>query len=1431
LRGGGGGRVWGRPSARPRSVESVLSVWAVTKTGAAFVPVDPDYPVERIEHMLTDSGATVGLTVAEFVDGLPPLARYLVLDDPEFLAAASAVSANPVTDADRISPLSLDHPAYVIYTSGSTGTPKGVVVPHRGLANFAASMRERFTVTPSSRTLHLASPSFDASILELLLAIGAGAAMVVARPGIYGGTELADLLRRDRVSHAFITPAALDSVDPHQLDDLVCVVTGADSCPPELVGRWVTASPEPATGSAPGTKRRMFNGYGPTEATIAVALSAPMIPGETVVIGRPVRGCGLMVLDSRLRAVPLGVPGELYITGPALARGYRNRSGTTSDRFVANPYGGPGERMYRTGDLVRWNRRAGAQEGTNLSVTVGNIETVPVGNIETVPVGDLEYLGRTDFQVKIRGFRIELGEIESALARYDGVSSAVATAQSNGSGPSRLIGYVVPESGAVLDETAILSFVSGVLAPYMVPAALVVLDGLPLTPAGKLDRKALPKPDFGAMATTGRGPTSELEAVLATLFAEVLGLDAVGVDDSFFALGGDSIMSIQLVARAKAAGVMLSPRDVFEHKTISRLATVAVLGDASEVNTLEELAGGGVGDMPLTPIVAWLVERGGNFDRLTQSALLIAPEDLTDTRDLGLVVQTVIDRHDMLRARLRANQVAGPGLRADATMEVTAPGSVPAAELIRRVEVTASPADSEFDAEVIEQFEAAERRLDPAAGVMMQVVWLDSGAGVGRILLVLHHAVVDGVSWRILVPDMASAWAQVRAGQDPELESVGTSMRRWAFALAQEAENRAGELVRWREMLAGPDPVIGSRALDPAVDTNETVRKLSVELPTAVTDAVLTRIPEAFHGSVNDGLLTALAMAVSRWRRTRGVHATATVVNLEGHGREDQVIAGADLSRTVGWFTTVFPMRLDLSDIDLDDAFAGGRDAGAAVKAVKERLLSIPDHGIGFGMLRHLSEHADELRELPTPQISFNYLGRLTAGAADDGPTVAWSPVADTDLDLVGTVDVPLASVLDINAVTTETVDGPQLRATWTFPDGILTSAEVSELADMWTDALTALARHVAAPTAGGLTPSDLDLVDLEQRTIERLEDRFPELTDIWSLSPLQSGLLFHALLADKSIDQYTVQLALDVRGADPDRIRRAAQALLDRHPNLRTSFVADIDGVTVQVQHGRAVLPWAECDVSALDEQGREAEIARVLDEDRQHRFDMATPPLLRFLLIRTGPDTHRLVMTNHHILLDGWSAPLLLRELLALYATDGDATALPRANAYRDYLKWLSQRDSEKSLDVWMQALAGVDEPTLVAPLDRARLQWDTSLDVFVEMGVERTERLRAVARERGLTLNTLIRAAWGIIVAELTGRDDVVFGSTVSGRPPQIPGIESMIGLFINTLPVRITLDPRESLDGMLRRIQDVGAGGRGRAGEGVCVMVGAAGAAAP
>ncbi|WP_208860814.1 non-ribosomal peptide synthetase [Streptomyces griseoflavus] len=1026
----------------PRSVEFVVGMLGVLKAGGAYVPVDPEYPRERVAFMFGDARPVCAVTTTEYADVVPDGVDALALDVPETVSALSRMSERDVSDGERLSVLSLGSPAYVIYTSGSTGRPKGVVVSHAGLGNLVASAVDRWGTGPDSRVLQFSSPSYDPVVIEMCAAFGALGTLVVPDRGPLVGEVLAGVLREGRVSHAVIPPSVLGTVEVVDFPDFVTVVAGGEACTVDVLRRW-----------APG--RRLLNGYGPTEVTVACVTSGPADPGEGLPpIGRPFFNTRVYILDAALRLVPPGVAGELYVAGVGVARGYLGRAGLTAGRFVADPFGAAGERMYRTGDRGRWR-----------------------GD------GQIEFLGRVDEQVKIRGFRIEPGEVEEVLAGHEAVARVAVVVREDRPGDRRLVAYVVPETGGAAGLAgALREHARGVLPDYLVPAAFVMLDALPLNPNGKLDRPALPVPDYAALVS-GRGPRTPQEEILAGLFAEVLGLERVGVDDDFFTLGGDSIMSIQLVSRAREAGLAVTPRDVFLHKTVERLSAVAAPVTTASVRSQDEP----VGDVPLTPIMHWLIDEGGAFDGYNQSTLLHVPEDLGES-PIRTALGTLLDHHDVLRARLVRPEYPDGEWR----LTVPGPGAVDPGRCFRRVDAAALDGDGLRNVMATEA-EAARLRLDPEAGVMLQAVWFDTGVGrgPGRLLLVAHHLVVDGVSWRILLPDLRSAWEAARDGRQAGLAPVTTSFRTWAGLLtdlAADPDRMAAELDLWTGMTQPDQGLFADLAPEPGRDVAGTLRHLTLTLSEEQTEPLLTSVPAMFRAGVNDVLLTGLVLALADHRRRHGPGTgTAVLLDLEDHGREE-LVDGVDLSRTVGWFTSLFPVRLDAGTVDLDEALSGGAAAGHALKRLKEQLRAIPDRGIGYGLLRHLnSATAERLAALPTPRIGFNYLGRInTAGA---GLPQVWTPSAEKGgRPAAHDTEAALHHVLDINAVTHVGPDGPRLVVTWSWPAALLAEERVEELAHGWFRALDALVTHARRPDAGGRTPSDVPLLSLSQSALDRLE-------------------------------------------------------------------------------------------------------------------------------------------------------------------------------------------------------------------------------------------------------------------------------------------------------------------------------------------------------
>ncbi|GAA3375074.1 hypothetical protein GCM10020367_41450 [Streptomyces sannanensis] len=1382
------------------------SVVAVLTAGAAWVPLDVHAPPARAAALAHEADL-----------------RHLIADPEHAERAAAIAAAAPARDAAsaHVHPCTAegltggawpvgdlaavaeqpDDLAYVIFTSGSTGKPKGAMVHRAGMNNHLAAKVADFGLTAGDRLIHNAPVTFDVSVWQMLAPLTTGGTVrTVSRATAADPDALMATVARERITVLEIVPtllrAALDTweltgtaPDPGPLRHLV--VTG-EALPVDLCHRWWKFFPDiPIT-----------NAYGPTECSddVTHARLQPDVPIGTTrtPIGVPLRATRLYVLTPELLPAPPGVPGELYVAGTGVGRGYLGQAARTAATFVADPYGPPGTRLYRTGDHARWR-----------------------------PDGMLEFIERLDHQVKVRGHRVELGEIEAVLRTLPDVADAAVVASTGESGHTRLTGFLVADPDKV---PAIRTALAGLLPEYMVPGRFVPLPDFPLTPHGKVDRVALTRasnapqaaipPDVTAASpvdVTAAVPappagTGVREDILTALFEEILGLPEVRADESFFALGGDSITAIQLVSRARTHGIGLTPRDVFTHRTPAALAQRAVVtGDEPPA------ADDGTGEVAPTPIVAQFHEDlAGLPDAVareySQYVVVRVPAEL-DADRLTVMLQALLDRHAMLR--MRTGEPA-PGVR---TLRVAEPGSVDARDLI-----TAADTDDGTEETTATAVEAARRRLRPEDGVLLQAV-----LSPGRLLLLAHHTVVDGVSWRILVSDLEAAWTAVRAGRKPDPAPVPTSYRRWSTILAEQARShrRLSELPYWTARTAGV-PAFTPRPLDPARDTYGRAGRLRLELSAEETAALLTTVPAAFHGEINDVLLGALALTLAdRWpaaerqdgsgtaadtapgrRDGAGTPTAAAVIELEGHGRE-QIDDHVDLSRTVGWFTTVFPARIDIGGLDRDEAWRGGPALGRVVKRAKEQLRAVPDRGIGHGMLRHLDPRSARLlAAAPVPPVGFNYLGRFRTGdteaswALEGGGTVVGTGVHP---------DMPLRHPLAVTAATEDRGGAPRLAADWLWADGLFTEAEVREVAEGWFVALRALIRHCARPGAGGLTPSDVPLVTLDQDEIDAVEYAAAgqgngPVTDVLPLVALQRGLMLQSRFDDRGPDLYTLQIAADLSGpVDAGLLEDCLAAVLRRHPVLTAGFGLSERGEPIALLHGAVRVPLVRVDLSGHRAEEAGAELDRIAADDRWRRFDLSRPPLMRWTLVRLADDRFRLIWTLHHILVDGWSMPLLVRDLLDCYRRGGRDPWPYDAVPFRAYLDWLAGQDHDAARRHWHAVLDGVPGPTYLWPAASGRVPTEPA-SLPLHLTEAETKTLTAFAAAQDVTVNSLVQAAWAVLIGELTRRDDVLFGAAVSTRPAGLPGVESVVGPFLNTLPVRVVLRPDESVVAFLRRLQD-------------------------
>ena len=1298
-----------------RSAQAIVAMLAVLKTGAAYVPLDPGHPDARIGFVVGDAAPVAALTSADLRSRLD--GRGLVVVDVE----DPALDTQPGTGLPVPAPEDI---AYIIYTSGTTGTPKGVAVAHRNVTELMESLHAPLPAAGVWSQWH--SLAFDASVQEIFGALLGGGRLVVVPEGLARSPEdLHALLVAEQVNVLSQTASAVGMLSPQGLES-VAVVVGAEPCPVEVVERW-----------APG--RVMINVYGPTETTVDVAISAPLSAGSGVVpIGAPVSGAALFVLDGWLRPVPAGVVGELYVAGRGVTYGYVGRASLTGSRFVACPFGGagaPGQRMYRSGDLVCW----GAD-------------------------GQLRYVGRADEQVKIRGYRIELGEVQAALAGLDGVGQAVVIAREDRPGDKRLVGYVTESASGAVDPATLRAALGERLPEYMIPAAVVVLEVLPLTVNGKLDTRALPAPEYTG-ADRYRAPESAVEEILAGIYAQVLGLERVGVEESFFELGGDSILSMQVVARARAAGLSCRPPDIFVEQTVARLARVVEVTEGAG-GVVDE----GVGAVAATPIMRRLHGVEGPVDQFNQTVVVQAPAGVSQA-DVVALLQGLVDRHAMLRLRVEDDGAGGWSLT------VPEPGSVDAQDCLHTVEVLSE-----------EALVNARSRLNPATGVMLSALW---AADSGQLVLVVHHLAVDGVSWRILLEDLNIAWAQHHGGQPIALPAGGTSFARWSALLAEYA--RAPEVVDqapvWRQVAATPAAL---PAVQPAVDTYASAGNLSVALDVETTRMLLGEVPAAFHAGVQDILVVAFGLAVAEFL---GAGAGRVGFEVEGHGRQEELAADLDLTRTVGWFTTLYPVALSVGGLDWAQVATGEAGLGGLVKDAKEQLRALPD-GLTYGLLRYLNPEVD-LEGVDSP-IGFNYLGRLGAGAGELSEDF-WR-LCPQGLSLVGAaaaIPMPLAHTVELNAVTADTDGGPQLQANWTWAPSALDEAQVERLSRLWFEALGGICALVRAG-GGGLTPSDIVPARLSQPQLDEVCRQY-RVADVLPLTPLQQGLLFHASTDQGGDDVYAVQLDVSITGPlDPQRLREAVHTVIGRHPNLVARFCDRFDQ-PVQVIEADPVAAWRSIDLGAAEVEGVDEQVRAVCAAERAAVGDLGEQPAFRAALIRTGADQHRFVLTNHHIVMDGWSLPILLGEIIAGYF----GQPLPPAVPYRRFVSWLATRDLAAARAAWAQVLAGLDTPTLVGPAGRLGLgaRGVTSHQVTEQT----THALTELARTRHTTVNIVLQAAWAQLLCGLTGQHDVAFGTAVSGRPAELSGAESMVGLLINTVPVRARLTAATTTTDLLAQLQ--------------------------
>ncbi|MBN1993050.1 MAG: amino acid adenylation domain-containing protein [Anaerolineae bacterium] len=1365
-----------------RSPEMVVSLLGILKAGGAYLPLDPDYPPERLAFMLADTQAPILLTqqqiaakIENLTSKIAPL-RVICLDTAGAVIARESVE-NPMSGATA------ENLAYIMYTSGSTGQPKGVMIEHHSLAWYAKTATAMYGLTANDRVLQFAPISFDISVEEIYPCLTCGATLALRAEEIAGSIPaFLEACRQGGITALFLPTAFWHELatglanEPWRLPASLRLVSfGGEKVLPERVAAWRRAI---------GNRVQLMNGYGPTETTVVATLCQLSDTAEAAAwsassIGRVIPGAQVYILDQNLQPAPVGVPGELHIGGEGVARGYLNQPKLTAARFIHNPFTGdeggrmkaedgeinfilhpslfsplpsPFPRLYKTGDMARYR-----SDGT------------------------IEYLGRFDQQVKIRGFRVELAEIEAILAQHPQVREALVIAQADKAGHNRLVAYIVPAQSPSATQPLTFKrdlhhFLKGKLPEYMLPAALALLEALPLTPNGKVDRRALPAVDLSDSAPVESfvAPRNRVEQILAELWGQALGFERVGIDDNFFELGGDSILSLQLIARANQAGLRLTPRQIFERQTIAGLAEVV---DTAVVIEAEQ--GPVTGPLPLTPIQCWFFEQNFAAPHHWNMPVLFELEPSPEPTLVAQAIHHLLCHHDALRLRFGRYDPAGwQQINADLEEDASV---VPLIET--DVSTLSTPEQEAAIRAVAEELQAG---LNLSTGPLLRAALFQLGPQkAAGLLIVVHHLAVDGVSWRILREDLQMAYRQLAQSEPLRLPAKTTSFKQWAELLSEYAQSDAlrAEAAYWLNEL----PAQAARLpidYPPAENTEASARVASASLDIEATHALLHQVPALYRSQVNEILLAGLALTLARWLAARGMDLKPLLIDLEGHGREE-IGPGLDLSRTVGWFTTLFPVSLRLA-VDASPE--------QAIQLVQQTLARIPRRGLGYGLLRYLNGEADlaaQLRALPQAEVSFNYLGQFEqAPPAGDFRLLPLS----TTRRLTGPARGPANHRSHPLEVDCYIADG-HLYVDWTYSELAHQQTTIAALADSFTTILRSLIAAGQAGQGRRYMPLDFPLARLDRPTIEQWVNN-PSIEDIYPLSPLQQAMLAYTQAAPGS-SVYRVQWACTLHGhLDIAAFRRAWQRVVERHPMLRTAFMWQGLAEPLQVVHQQASLPWEYHNWQEMSLTQQQVKLAELLQADHARGFDLTSPPLMRLTLIQTGAKTCEFIWNHHHLLLDGWSTYPLWRDVFTFYEAfcrgEIPPATLP-APPYRAYIAWLRELETlkvSKTFRVWKP------QNDLLRPADYDEQQLRLSPDT--------TSRLQSFAQQHHLTLNSVTQGVWALLLRYYTGRDRVTFWTVVSDRPTAAD-FEMMVGLLINILPAPVDISPAMPLIPWLTRLQ--------------------------
>ena len=1376
-----------------RSVYLIEAILGVLKAGAAYVPLDTSWPNTRIQQIAADADIAVVLTEQQWQVAINnsiggSLQTYSMDVDDQPWSAHPEVNPEPINSASDA--------AYVIYTSGSTGVPKGVVVEHRQIINYTQAITSRLEPENDPASFgHISAVSADLGNTSLFGALCVGGSLhLIGSSRAFDPDAIAKQFAEHPVDVLKIVPGHLQGLlAAENAKDLLpkrCLILGGEACSVDLITQVQVMAPS----------LRIINHYGPSETTVGVLTHEIVdkdIHEKSIPIGRPLANCQTYVLDQAQQLAPTGVAGELYIGGANVARGYLNNPQQTAERFIENPFTtntGEEGRLYRTGDRVKRNQ-----------------------------YGEIVFLGRMDNQVKIRGYRVELGDIEAAINRQPAIVESVVRLV-KGDLSDQLVAYVVFEQPPIdfqdhdEDQDLIAQLTESLgqqLPEYMVPQRIEALHELPRTANGKVDTKQLDALTSNQKTSEYREPRNEMERALVDLWQQVLKHDRIGIDDNFFALGGDSILSLQVIARAKRAGIKFSPKQFFDTQTIAKLAEVAQTLSQDAVANYDLVTG----DLPLTPIQHWFFEQQHPQPQHWNQSLLLEAKQPLNIDALRQAVCLLVKHHDQLRTEFIQDSCAS-----DIQQRVLDWSEEAGERYFHTDACLQNESDSEAGSELDKaayfiqrvnhwqgslNFESDDCELHGRFGQLFKVIAFESDrqndkSVSDRLLIVAHHLLIDGVSWRVLMEDLYTAYKYylqplvVRRKKCP-LVGKTVSFKRWSelspeLAQQSNADWHKASSAYWENIEKRLDPTTALIQPQDHQSRLADIKQHSLVVDAETTNALLKEAPKAYQTTINDLLLAALILAFAKQRDTETLY-----LELEGHGRESIDELGykadedMDISRTIGWFTSRFPLLLDgisANDSDQDT------ELSALIKSVKEQLRAVPVNGMPYGLLKYMGD-------LPThqsPLVSFNYFGQINTDQTDESSANELFRALPKSTDVIERhPDNKVTHGLSINAIVT---DG-ELNIAWHYISNML-DFDVKQLAADYQQSITDIVAYCGNELRA-FTPADFPLSGLNQAQLDQLTKKIDiqQIQDIYPLTPMQEGLMLHTLLAPRS-GIYFMQYRYQLRGRfDHKLFTEAWRLVVARHEVLRTAFIHQ-DDQSLQIVYREATSPVEILDWRDLSADEQQTRLTTWMQDRVEESFDLTKPTQLAITLIQIDEDRYQLVRSFHHILMDAWCFGLLLNDFLYFYQSlvNNQNSSLHQPKAYRDYIGWLQRQDIEKTEKYWRQTLAGFEAPT---PMVIDSPQKDTGVQDHVTwLSEEQTAWLHEIAKQKQITVNTIVQGAWGLMLSRYSGNSDIVFGVTVAGRPTEMDDADTIIGLFINSLPLRIKAELHHSAEQYLQDI---------------------------